>query len=182
MKLKIEYINIDELIPYINNPRINDNAVDVVAGSIKEFGFKNPIIIDSKNVIIAGHTRYKVAKLLKLEHVPTVRVEDLNDTQIKAYRLIDNKVSEIAEWDYEKLQHELEEIYFIEDEEAMADYGFEKIESQLNQEVEYDEDGKTDFTLVLTVEESELLDEIEIAISNKGIRLGSYIAEGLEWR
>ena len=69
-KLKIEYMNVNDLIPYINNPRINDEAVDVVAASIKEFGFKNPILIDKENVIIAGHTRLKAAKKLGLKNVP----------------------------------------------------------------------------------------------------------------
>lgn len=107
-RLKIEYIDIEKLIPYINNPRINDNAVDVVASSIKEFGFKNPILIDRENVIIAGHTRLKAAKKLGLKEVPVIRVEDLTDKQIKAFRIADNKTSEFAEWDMELLEIELE--------------------------------------------------------------------------
>ena len=107
-KLKIEYIDTEKLIPYINNPRINDNAVDVVAASIKEFGFKNPIIIDKENVIIAGHTRLKAAKKLGLEEVPVIRVEDLTENQIKAFRIADNKTAEFAEWDFELLEIELE--------------------------------------------------------------------------
>lgn len=109
-KLKIEYIDIEKLIPYINNPRINDEAVDVVAASIKEFGFKNPILIDKENVIIAGHTRLKAAKKLGLKEVPVIRVEDLTDRQIKAFRIADNKTTEFAEWDMELLELELEEL------------------------------------------------------------------------
>lgn len=109
-KLKIEYIDTEKLIPYINNPRINDEAVDVVAASIKEFGFKNPIIIDKENVIIAGHTRLKAAKKLGMEEVPVIRVEDLTENQIKAFRIADNKTVEFAEWDMELLQLELEEL------------------------------------------------------------------------
>lgn len=109
-KLKIEYIDTEKLIPYINNPRINDQAVDVVAASIKEFGFKNPIIIDKENVIIAGHTRLKAAKKLGMEEVPVIRVEDLTENQIKAFRIADNKTVEFAEWDMELLQLELEEL------------------------------------------------------------------------
>lgn len=107
-KLQIEYMNIDKLIPYINNPRINDNAVDKVAASIKEFGFKNPIIIDKENVIIAGHTRLLASRKLDLKEVPILRVEDLTDKQIKAFRIADNKTSEFAEWDMELLEIELE--------------------------------------------------------------------------
>ena len=107
-KLKIEYINIEKLIPYINNPRINDGAVDKVASSIKNFGFKNPIIIDKDNEIIAGHTRLKAARKLNLKEVPTIKVEDLTETQIKAFRIADNKTSEFAEWDFGLLEIELE--------------------------------------------------------------------------
>ncbi len=81
-KIKIEYKDISELIPYINNPRINDGAVDKVASSIKNFGFKNPIIIDKNNEIIAGHTRLKAARKLGLDEVPTIKVDDLTETQI----------------------------------------------------------------------------------------------------
>lgn len=107
-KLKIEYISIDELIPYINNPRLNDGAVDKVASSIKNFGFKNPIIIDTDNEIIAGHTRLKAARKLGLNEVPTIKVDDLTEQQIKAFRIADNKTSEFAEWDMELLEIELE--------------------------------------------------------------------------
>ena len=107
-KLKIEYMNVNDLIPYINNPRMNDGAVDKVASSIKNFGFKNPIIIDKDNEIIAGHTRLKAARKLGLEEVPTIKVEDLTEAQIKAFRIADNKTSELAEWDMELLEIELE--------------------------------------------------------------------------
>ena len=106
-KLKIEYKDINELIPYINNPRINDGAVDKVASSIKNFGFKNPIIIDQDNEIIAGHTRLKAARKLGLDEVPTIKVDDLTEPQIKAFRIADNKTSEFAEWDMELLEIEL---------------------------------------------------------------------------
>lgn len=109
-KLQVEYKNVEDLIPYINNPRINDNAVDEVAGSIAEFGFKNPIIIDEDNVIIAGHTRLLASKKLNLKEVPTIKVDDLTDAQIKAYRIADNRTGEFADWDFEKLNIELEDI------------------------------------------------------------------------
>ena len=98
----------DSLIPYINNPRKNDAAVDKVAASIKEFGFKVPIIVDNENVIVAGHTRLLAAKKLGLESVPCVIADDLTPAQIKAYRIADNKTAEFAEWDDELLRIELE--------------------------------------------------------------------------
>lgn len=118
-ELKIIYKNIDELMPYENNPRINDNAVDAVAKSIEQFGFKNPIIIDKNDVIIAGHTRLKAAKQLGLKRVPIILADDLTKEQVKAFRLADNKVAEIADWDYEKLENELAEINI-----DMSDFGF----------------------------------------------------------
>lgn len=123
-KLQIEYLNIDKLIPYINNPRENKNAVDKVAASIKEFGFKNPIIIDKENVIIAGHTRLLASRKLGIEEVPIIRAEDLTDKQIKAFRIADNKTSEFAEWDMELLEIELEgldDIFTGFDEEEFDD-------------------------------------------------------------
>lgn len=116
----ISDIKIDEIIPYVNNPRINDNAVDFVAASIKEFGFKVPIVIDKDNVVVCGHSRLKAAKKLGLESVPCLRADDLTDQQIKAFRLADNKVSEYAVWDLEKLDVELESIDL-----DMVDFGFD---------------------------------------------------------
>ena len=109
-EIKIESIKTDELVPYKNNPRINDEAAEYVANSIREFGFKVPIVIDKNNVVITGHTRLKAAKLLGLEAVPCIRADDLNEDQIKAFRIADNKVSELAQWDYDKLDIELEDI------------------------------------------------------------------------
>ena len=108
--LKIIYKKTEDLIPYINNPRNNDNAVDKVASSIKNFGFKVPIVVDGDNEIIAGHTRLKAAKKLGMDEVPCIVADDLSDGQIKAFRLADNRVAEFAEWDMELLESELEEL------------------------------------------------------------------------
>ena len=98
---------LNELTPYKNNPRKNDQAVDAVAASIKAFGFKVPIVIDRDGVIVCGHTRAKAAKKLKLESVPCVVADDLTEEEIKAFRLADNKVGELAEWDLPALDLEL---------------------------------------------------------------------------
>lgn len=126
--------SINELIPYENNPRNNDEAVDFVAESIKEFGFKVPIIIDKNNTIVAGHTRYKASKKLGLEVVPCLVADDLTDEQIKAFRLADNKVSEIATWDFEKLELEMSAIDL-----NMELFGFESMESEEPVEVQEDD-------------------------------------------
>lgn len=105
----MEIINkrLDELIPYENNPRKNDEAVEYVANSIREFGFKVPIVIDVNNVIVAGHTRYKACERLGIEEVPCIIADDLDEEKINAFRLADNKVGEIAEWDLGLLDVEL---------------------------------------------------------------------------
>ena len=103
---------VSELKLYKNNPRDNDNAVRYVANSIKEFGFRVPIVIDGDNTIVCGHTRIKAAKTLGLKKVPCVVADDLTPEQIKAFRLADNKVGEIAEWDFEKLGAEIAGVDF----------------------------------------------------------------------
>lgn len=108
--MEIIYKKVEDLIPYINNPRNNDNAVDAVASSIKNFGFKVPIVIDSGSEIITGHTRLKAAKKLGFEEVPCIVADDLTPAQIKAFRIADNKVAELATWDFELLNSELEEL------------------------------------------------------------------------
>lgn len=112
--MKIIDMKVSDLIPYEKNPRRNDEAVEYVVESIKEFGFKVPIVIDKDNVIVAGHTRLKAAKKLKLEVVPCIVADDLTEEQIKAFRLADNKVSEKAVWDFELLEEELGDILEID--------------------------------------------------------------------
>ena len=105
---------VGDLVPYENNPRKNENAVEYVAKSIQEFGFLNPIIIDEENIIIAGHTRLLAAEKLGIDVVPCVMVSDLTEDQIKAYRIADNKANEFAEWDWAKLEIELAELQFAD--------------------------------------------------------------------
>lgn len=108
--MKILEKRIDEISPYEGNPRKTDGAVAAVAESIKRFGFKVPIVVDSNMVIIAGHTRLEAAKKIGLEKVPVIVAEDLSEDQAKAFRLADNKTAEIAAWDFEKLEEELEDL------------------------------------------------------------------------
>lgn len=119
--MQIIYKKINDLIPYVNNPRKNDGAVDVVASSIKNFGFKVPIVLDGQNEIVTGHTRLKAAQKLGLEEVPCIIADDLTPAQIKAFRLADNKVSEFAEWDFELINIELDSL----DGFNMTNFGFE---------------------------------------------------------
>lgn len=103
-------MKVADLIPYENNPRDNDSAVDAVANSIKEFGFLVPIVVDKDNVIAAGHTRLKAANSLGMETVPVIKAKDLTEEQIKAFRLADNKTGELAGWDFILLDSELKKL------------------------------------------------------------------------
>ena len=131
-KIQIEYRSIENILPYAQNPRINDDAVPAVMESIKEFGFKIPIVLTADNVIVAGHTRIKAAKQLGMKEVPCVIADDLSEEQIKAFRLADNKSTEIATWDEEMLQQELSEILDID----MSMFGFEEGETDFADEIE----------------------------------------------
>lgn len=113
-------MQIGALKPYKNNPRKNDGAVDAVVASIREFGFKVPIVIDKDCEIVAGHTRYKAAKKLGLKSVPCIIADDLTPEQIKAFRLADNKTAELAEWDIDLLNIELDDIQL-----DMSAFGFD---------------------------------------------------------
>lgn len=123
--LKIIYKEIDELIPYINNPRNNTNAVNAVASSIKNFGFKVPIVVDRENEIVTGHTRLLAAKKLGMSEVPVVVADDLSDAEVKAFRLADNKVSELSGWDWSLLESELDELEDLDLEFDMEEFGFD---------------------------------------------------------
>lgn len=136
--MQIVYKKINDLIPYENNPRINDEAVEYVKNSIKEFGFKVPIIIDKNNVIIAGHTRLKASLELGLKEVPCIIADDLSEEQIKAFRLADNKVSEKSQWDFSKLDEELDSILDID----MSMFNFENIEETNLDDFFEDNDNK----------------------------------------
>lgn len=119
--MQLIYKDLKDIKQYENNPRKNDDAVKYVAESIKEFGFKVPIVIDKEGVIVAGHTRWKAAKSLNIKEVPCIIADDLTEQQIKAYRLADNKVSEFAEWDFNILNLELDELLDFD----MSTFGFD---------------------------------------------------------
>lgn len=122
--MQIQQINISELTPYDKNPRLNDAAVPKVAESISKFGFKVPLVIDSNNVIVAGHTRFKAALQLGLDSVPCIVADDLSPAQIQAFRLADNKVAEFSEWDFTALHEELEALADMD----MQDFGFMSVD------------------------------------------------------
>lgn len=126
---QIVYKKLSELKPYEKNPRKNDKAVKFVENSIREFGFKVPIVIDKDGVIVCGHTRYKASKNLNMGEVPCIVADDLTEEQLNAFRLADNKVSEKAEWDFELLNEEIENIFSFD----MEDFGFEFLTEEEHQ-------------------------------------------------
>lgn len=121
LRSKITLMALTDITPYENNPRNNEEAVEKVANSIKEFGFNQPIVVDKDNVIIVGHTRYLAAQELGLTEAPVIVAGNLSDEQARAYRLADNKTGELAGWDFEKLALELEQIESLD----MGEFGFE---------------------------------------------------------
>lgn len=123
-RMKIEWWDIDKVVPYDNNPRHNDDAVEKVANSLKTFGWKQPCVVDSDGVLVAGHTRIKAAKSLNMDKVPVLVANDLTPAEIQAYRLADNKTAELATWDMEALSVELEGLEVDFD---MAEFGFDEI-------------------------------------------------------
>lgn len=133
-KMRIEYVPLSKLHPYENNPRLNDTAMVAVENSIKEFGFRVPILVDGNGVIVAGHTRYKAAKHLGMKEVPIVRIDDLTDEQIKAFRIADNSAGSVAEWDDDLLALELSDL----------DMDMTKFGLELGEEEEEEEDQNGD--------------------------------------
>ena len=121
---------VKDIRPYENNPRRNDDAVDKVANSIKEFGWQQPIVVDKDNVIIVGHTRWKAAKKLKLKTVPVV-VADLSEEQAKAYRIADNSTGEIATWDYDLLVPEIQGLDY-----DMSEFGLDLTDTETDDELD----------------------------------------------
>ena len=134
--MKIIEKKLDDLIPYANNPRQNDNAVQGVAESIRQFGFKNPIIIDKDNIIVAGHTRYKASRLLGLKTVPTIIADDLTEAQVRAFRIADNRTAEAATWDELLLA---EELNAVKDDFDMEALGFGDLLKEIDPDAYEDE-------------------------------------------
>lgn len=122
--MKVVYKLLTEIMPYENNPRNNAEAVGPVAASIREFGFKVPVVIDKAGIIVTGHTRYKAAQLMGMEKVPCIVADDLTPEKIRAFRLADNRTGELAEWDAETLEKELADLIAFDFD--MSQFGFDE--------------------------------------------------------
>lgn len=142
--MKVENWPIDRVKPYPGNPRKNDEAVDKVANSIREFGWQQSIVVDEQGVIVCGHTRYRAAQLLGLSEVPVTVAEGLTENQVQAYRLADNKTGELADWDFDKLNDELEAIDWLDCD--MTQFGF-YLDNEGN--IDQSQEGAVPFATVL---------------------------------
>lgn len=158
--INVVYKLVSEVIPYINNPRDNEAAVEKVAASIAEFGFNVPLVLDNDNVIITGHTRHKAAKKLGLEKIPCIYAEGLTKAQIKAYRIADNKVSEFASWNKDLLSVEMEQLKELDFEMELTGFSEKEIDKLLEIEQEVlkdlsDEVAETYEVIIECVNETE---------------------------
>jgi ParB-like chromosome segregation protein Spo0J len=129
--LNIEQIAIERVIPYARNPRRNERAIALVAASIKEFGFRQPIVVDSEFVIIAGHTRWEAAQTLEMAEVPVYRALNLTPHQVKAFRIADNKLAEEATWNLDLLREELQALHSADYDMAMTAMTWTEIDKLL---------------------------------------------------
>lgn len=154
-EIKLIRKKVSDLLPYENNPRHNDNAVDPVSESIVKYGYKVPIVIDSNGTIITGHTRLKALKKLGIETVDVILADDLSDEQVKEFRLVDNKVSEFADWDDPKLYEELAAL-----ENSLEEFGFDL--SFDNEDTESEREDKSDSLKEENLLIIELNNEVEL--------------------
>ena len=175
--MEILYKKLTEITPYAKNPRINDKAVEVVANSILEYGFKNPIVLDKNGGIINGHTRYLASTLLELDEVPVIVADDLNEEQVKAFRIMDNKSSEFADWDYELLLGEIKDIKLDIDVNIETLTGFSELE--LAEMEKAFTEAQIDIPAE-EIEEAPSFDEPIIRIGKYTIKTNDYIVGALE--
>lgn len=171
MKQIVE-MSITDIKPYENNPRFNSEAVEVVAKSIKEFGFQNPIIVDSDNVIIAGHTRHKASQLLGLKVVPVIVANDLSPEQVKAFRIMDNKSGEFAEWDYVKLLEDIEDLQNSNYDIDLTGFSAEELDEFLPQFLEEEEAKEEE-------EKAEI--EFDFPVTSENNYVVLYIDNSIDW-
>ena len=137
--MKIEYIKISQINPFKDNPRKNDAAAVRLVDSIREYGFRVPIILDKDNNIIAGHTRYKAAKFLNMEELPCIKAENLTPEQVKAFRIADNKYGELAEWDLDLLESSLSELKDLGFNLELTRFNQMELDSLLSNSVKYED-------------------------------------------
>lgn len=177
--MEIIYKKLEEVIPYEKNPRNNDSTVKYLKKSIERFGFKVPLVIDKNGVIVTGHTRYKAAKELGITEVPCIVADDLNEKQIRAFRIADNKVAEIARWNDEELRQDIIDLMSDFD---MTEFGFgnfelsillddmepEEYDADLISQYSRDEDSLLQNMRVIITYEDDMEEEVKKLIKENG--------------
>jgi len=143
-QMKVEMVSVGKIKPYEKNPRINESAVDAVAASIKEFGFRVPLVIDKAGVIVCGHTRWKAAKKLGIKTVPCVTTDDMTPAQIKAFRIADNQTSSLADWDIAILDSEIKELEGMDFDIDLLGFKEGELDALLSGDVASEGDGSSD--------------------------------------
>lgn len=170
--MKIEMCNPKKLIPYEINPRNNERAIEPVMNSIREFGFKQPVVVDKNDIIVVGHTRIKAAIELGLKEVPVIKANDLTPEQIKAFRLADNKTAEFANWNFELLDDELinlknidfnmEQFGFFESDENYIDNFFDDEKNEQTSEQKGDDQDENHILIRFDLSTTDEDDIIEV--------------------
>lgn len=173
--MKIEYKDINDLIPYVNNTRTHsEEQINQIASSIKEFGFTNPVLIDKNNGLIAGHGRVMGAKKLGLKEVPTITLENLTEAQKKAYIIADNKIALNAGWDEELLKIELQSLQEMDFDYSNLgfDFEFDIEEISDNNEINLDnnKEYKEKFMIIIDCDSELQQEEIFYNLTNQGIK------------
>ncbi len=163
--MKIENLSLKDIKPYAKNPRNNKDAVDFVANSIREFGVKQPIVIDADNVVVVGHTRLLAAKKLKMKEFPCVRAMDLSDEQIKAYRIADNSTGEVATWDDELLKLEVDGLPDFD----FGEFGLSLCEKEMCALDDFSEKDISIFEIVVTCEDEVDLEKKYAQLTSMGL-------------
>lgn len=164
--MKVEFIEVEKVAAYANNPRHNDLSVDRVAESIKQFGFRVPLLVDAENIIVAGHTRIRAAVKLGLKKVPCIRVTDLSAEQVKALRLADNKAGESSYWNLDKLTEELNGLNLSLPDFKPEDFGFASPGGDIDPDKIWD--GLLDGSGVINANTSEL--SITVRFADRELR------------
>ena len=162
-KMEIVYVSIEKIKPYKNNPRNNKKAIDKVAKSIREYGFKVPCVLDSNFVLITGHTRFEAAKKIGMKKIPCIIADDLNTAKANAFRIADNKVAEYSTWDMERLKEELSKIQ-LEDIEFAEEFDLEGLAEDLDIDSFFEETGeehqkKEKFEIVIRCKDAKQYDK-----------------------
>ena len=161
--MKVEEINLSEIKPYEFNPRKNEKAIDKVAASLREFGWKQPIVVDVQNVVLAGHTRLAAAISLNYQVAPVVVAEGLTDAQKAAYRIADNKTAEYSEWDKDLLQQEFSRLMELDADLTSTSFSLEDIAGFSDEFLEWEDDDDQFENEESEASEENLLGEINSA-------------------